>query len=39
MWFLKNIVLVVAASFLIQGCKKDLLDTIPNDRISSEIFW
>lgn len=22
-----------------QGCDKELLDTIPNDRISSEIFW
>jgi hypothetical protein len=22
-----------------QGCKKDILDTIPNDRISSEIYW
>ena len=21
------------------GCKKDLLDTIPNDRISTDIYW
>lgn len=21
------------------GCKKDILDTVPNDRISSEIYW
>jgi hypothetical protein len=39
MWFLKNFVLIIAATFLLQGCKKDLLETIPNDRISSEIFW
>ena len=39
MSYFKNIILIAAATFLIQGCKKDLLDTIPNDRISSEIFW
>ena len=29
--------IIVIASFC--GCSKDLLDTIPNDRISTEIFW
>ncbi len=33
----------IYASFFIMllniGCKKDLLDTIPNDRITSSIFW
>lgn len=24
---------------MLQGCSKDLLDTVPNDRISTEIFW
>lgn len=25
--------------FVIAGCKKDLLDTIPNDRLSTDVFW
>jgi hypothetical protein len=29
---------MLSVSFLI-GCKKDILDTVPNDRISSEIYW
>ena len=29
--------IIAIASF--SGCSKDLLDTIPNDRISTEIFW
>ena len=24
---------------LLSGCKKNILDTVPNDRISSEIYW
>lgn len=39
MWYLKNSCLLVIAILFLQGCKKDLLETIPNDRISSEIFW
>jgi len=35
----KNILnFIIAATFLL-GCKKDLLETIPNDRISTDIFW
>jgi hypothetical protein len=30
---------VLLLIFVSQGCKKDILDTIPNDRISSEIYW
>ncbi|MGV3561343.1 RagB/SusD family nutrient uptake outer membrane protein [Larkinella arboricola] len=36
---LKNIMLAVVASVLLLGCSPDLLETIPNDRVSSEIFW
>lgn len=35
----KNIIFIVAAVALSQGCRKDLLETVPNDRISTEIFW
>jgi len=34
----KNILFLFIATLLF-GCKKELLNTIPNDRISSEIFW
>jgi starch-binding outer membrane protein, SusD/RagB family len=37
--FFKTLLLVVLAGNLFQGCNDNLLDTIPNDRISSEIFW
>ena len=30
---------ILAIMIIFAGCKKDLLNTIPNDRISSEIFW
>jgi hypothetical protein len=39
---MKNLTKIVAAfvaSSLLAGCNKDLLDTIPNDRVSTEIFW
>lgn len=36
---LKNIFLLSLVVISIGGCKKDLLITVPNDRISSEIFW
>lgn len=39
---MKPITSIIFASLIIallSGCKKDLLRTIPNDRISSDIFW
>lgn len=30
---------IIALATLGVGCKKDLLNTIPNDRITSAIFW
>lgn len=30
---------VVAGVFLLPGCQKNLLNTVPNDRISTDIFW
>ena len=26
-------------AFLFQNCKKDVLETVPNDRVSSAIYW
>lgn len=37
--FLKTLLLVVLTGILFYGCDENLLNTIPNDRISSEIFW
>lgn len=37
--FLRNIILVLFLTATISSCSKDLLETIPNDRISTEIFW
>jgi hypothetical protein len=34
-----TIVLISLLSGFLTGCNKDLLETIPNDRISSEIYW
>jgi len=39
MRYFKNIFFLLFATLLVQGCKKDLLNTIPNDRISTDIFW
>ena len=36
---LKKFSLVIVIIILIQGCNKDLLNTIPNDRLSTEIYW
>ena len=36
---IKKLFILFIASGFILGCKRDLLETIPNDRISSEIFW
>ena len=32
-------VVVVAGVMLLQSCQKNLLNTVPNDRISTDIFW
>jgi hypothetical protein len=37
--YLKNITIFLATALLAPGCQKDLLETVPNDRISTEIFW
>jgi hypothetical protein len=39
--YIKNKILFIAFAGLITctGCKKDLLETIPNDRISTDIYW
>lgn len=31
--------MAVCVTFALTGCDKDLLNTIPNDRISTELFW
>ncbi|HEY0354997.1 MAG TPA: RagB/SusD family nutrient uptake outer membrane protein, partial [Flavisolibacter sp.] len=36
---IKNLLFLFTAALFVMGCKRDLLETIPNDRISSEIFW
>lgn len=35
----KCLFLVIFAAISFPGCKKDLLETLPNDRVSSEIYW
>lgn len=37
--YLKNILLFVVIINFFTSCKKDLLKSLPNDRLSSEIFW
>ena len=39
MRYLTKILPLIALSTFFVSCKKDLLKTIPNDRISTEIFW
>jgi hypothetical protein len=34
-----NIMVVFLAASLFTACRKDLLETLPTDRISTEIFW
>lgn len=36
---IKNTTALLLATLIFSGCSKELLDTIPNDRISTEIFW
>ncbi len=35
----KVIILILAAPIFLQACKKNLLETVPTDRLSTEIFW
>lgn len=30
---------VMGLTFIISGCEKNLLETIPNDRLASDLFW
>jgi starch-binding outer membrane protein, SusD/RagB family len=39
MKYLRNIILIIFAVGLFYSCEKDFLDTVPNDRLSSSIFW
>src|ERR1700754_5018443 len=39
MRYLTYIASLMIVAFTLPSCEKDLLTTIPNDRISSEIFW
>lgn len=36
---IKKIISLFAGAVLVASCNKDLLETVPNDRISTEIFW
>ncbi|WP_340382648.1 RagB/SusD family nutrient uptake outer membrane protein [Daejeonella sp.] len=35
----KNILFVALMAILLGGCKEDLLDTVPNDRLSTDLYW
>lgn len=39
MHYFKNIAIGMVTACLFVGCNNNLLETIPNDRISSKIFW
>ncbi|HEX5555254.1 MAG TPA: RagB/SusD family nutrient uptake outer membrane protein [Chitinophagaceae bacterium] len=39
MFYIKKLCFILLTIAVLQGCKKDLLVTIPNDRISTTIFW
>ncbi len=39
MRYFKNLFLLFIGILFLQSCNKDLLETIPNDRVSTEIFW
>ncbi|GAB3221390.1 RagB/SusD family nutrient uptake outer membrane protein [Spirosoma arcticum] len=36
---IKTLFFLFIASGIFSGCNEDLLETIPNDRVSSEIYW
>jgi len=39
MKYFKNVLLITLLAVSSWGCNKDLLVTVPNDRISKEVFW
>lgn len=39
MYLLKKLILAAVMMILISGCKKNLLETIPNDRIAVNLYW
>lgn len=39
MRYIRNALLLIIAALVFQNCNKDLLVTVPNDRISSAVFW
>ena len=39
MKYVRRIVLLVLVSTAIVGCNKDLLETLPNDRLSTGLYW
>ena len=39
MKFYSNLLIVFFAILFFSSCKKDLLDTVPNDRLSEDLFW
>src|ERR1700712_2667934 len=36
---LSNLYIVVAAFTFLSSCKRELLDTVPNDRLATDLFW
>jgi hypothetical protein len=34
-----NTSIFIAAAVFLSSCEKDLLNTVPNDRLSYELFW
>lgn len=36
---MKNIITIIAVLLLLNGCKKDLLDTAPTDQLASSTMW
>lgn len=36
---LENIILVLILGTFLVSCEKDLLDTVPSDRLSEDVFW
>ncbi len=36
---LKNIICILAAAALLPACERDILQTVPTDRLSTEVFW
>lgn len=39
MKYVKYIFSLILLSAVISGCNKDLLETLPNDRLSTELYW